>query len=343
MTKQARQWTARAAMIGIAVIGLALAAYGFIFQPKDVSVAAAANGSVALEVHGPGNVEPRFPVVVGARITATITRLLADQGDAVRRGQLLAQLDDRDLVARETAAATELDLARGNYRRDRAVFDKGYLAQAALDATNAALRGAEAREAEAAAAHSYARITSPIDGVITAREVEMGQAVGPGTTLFRVSDPRTLWVAVRVDETVIHDVCVGQPASVALRSGVQARGKVARITLESDAATRELEVDVAFVDRLGQLAIDEEANVTIDTGEESGVVIPASALIHEDAARGALVVVNGRVQFRPLKTGATDGRRVIVRDGVTPGELVIIQPGELKPGARVHAVAGGVR
>ncbi len=331
------------AVVGVLLLLVAVPLYRFFIHAPPVEVAVAAEGSVARAIYGPGTVQSRFPVSVSARITAVVTSLHADHGDRVRRGQRLAQLDDRDLAARAAAARTDLDLARANYARDREVFDKGYISQAAMDAATAALHAAEAREREASAALSYTRISAPSAGVITAREVEIGDIVGPGSVLFRLVDPHALWVATRVDETVVGQVAVGQPATIEVRSGGSVTGKVARIVLESDAATRELEVDVAFDVAPERFAIDQEAKVVIHAGEESGVVIPASAVFQSGRAFGVLVVTDGRSAFQPVKTGVSDGTHVVVREGLKAGATVISQPAGIKPGTRVRAVTGGVR
>ena len=75
---------------------------------------------------------------------------------------------------------------------------------------------------------------------------EVGNTVVPGTPLLKIVDPDSLWVATRVDESVIGRVKPGQSASILLRSGETLPGKVARIARQSDAATRELDVHVAF-------------------------------------------------------------------------------------------------
>jgi RND family efflux transporter MFP subunit len=342
MNKQIRRWITRGLSIVAALLVVALSVYRLVVYAPEVAVVRATDDTVAREIHGPGAVQSRFPVVVSSRITSSVIALHVDQGDIVKRGQPLADLDDRDLAARALAARTELAFTRANYQRDLEVFDKGYIAQAAMDATTAALRGAEAREREAAAALSYASITAPVGGVITARQAEVGQTVGPGATLFRLADPRTLWVATRIDESIVGQVRVGQAATIALRTGERAAGKVARIALESDAATRELEVDVAFDAPPTRFAIDQEADVTIHVGEERGVVIPASTVFQQGPARGVLVVTNARAEFRPVKTGASDGTRVVAREGLRANDLVIRQPGNIKPGSRLRAVAGGV-
>lgn len=139
-----------------AMLVASLAAYRLFFRSQQVVVTSAANAAVATSIHGPGTVQPRFPIVVSARLTAVVTGLTVDEGDHVRRGQLLALLDDRDLTARLTAARTELAFARANHTRDAEVFAKGYISQAAMDAATAVLHGAEAREKETAVALSHA-------------------------------------------------------------------------------------------------------------------------------------------------------------------------------------------
>ncbi|MHB1194218.1 MAG: efflux RND transporter periplasmic adaptor subunit [Longimicrobiales bacterium] len=342
MSGPMRMFRTTAAVVGVLLL-LALPAYRFLYYAPTVEVVEATEGTVARAIHGPGTVQARYPLAVSARITATVIHLYADQGDTVRRGQLLAQLDDRDLAARDAAAGTDLVLARANFQRDHEVFEKGYISQAAIDATIAALRAAEARGREAAAALSYTRITAPVEGVITAREAEVGHTVGPGGTLFRVVDPSALWVVARIDEAVVGQVTLGQSATIALRTGSLATGSVARIALESDAATRELEVAVAFDAPPERFAVNQEAEITIHAGEERGIVLPVSAVFQQSRALGVMVVADGRTAFRPVKSGTSDGDLVIVSEGLAAGEQVVRRPAGVKAGKRVHAVPGGAR
>ncbi len=119
-------------------------------------------------VHGPGTVQCKVPVTVSPKITGILEKLYADQGDRVRKGQLLAELDSIELKARAAAAAAarsraqrdlarsqadlvkaqaNLGLARSNYQRDLEVFKPGYISQASFDTTKAQLRVAESEVA----------------------------------------------------------------------------------------------------------------------------------------------------------------------------------------------------
>ena len=155
-------------------------------------------------------------------------------------------------------------------------------------------------------------------------------------------DPATLWVAVRVDESVVGRVDVGQQANIRLRTGEILPGKVARIARQSDAATRELEVDVAFDRPPTRFAIDQEADVSIVAGQASGIVLPLTSLTRDPAGRqGVLVVVDSRAEFRPVVTDTGDGRLALVSHGLAAGERVIVRADAAKAGMRVKALDPG--
>ncbi len=372
-----------AATAAVAVVALGAFAYVRFLRAVEVPIVAAAQGSVAVRVIAPGTVQARVPVTLAARITATVRQLDADVGDAVRRGQTLAVLDQRDLAARRgvvggqheavarnvraaqaavAKAQAELELARSRQRRDAELLRTGFVSPSVLDASDAALRAAEAnldnaraalaaREAEAQALAqelryadtvlSFARIVAPMDGVIIARLVEVGATVVPGTPIFRMVDPATLWIAARVDESVVGRIRTGQRASIRLRTGEALAGGVARIARQSDAATRELEVNVAFDTPPARFAIDQEAEVTIDTGGEDGIVVPQAALTRDsEGVRGVLVVVDGRTRFRPVETGSADGERVLIRNGLAAGERVVARAQGVRANVRARAADG---
>jgi multidrug efflux pump subunit AcrA (membrane-fusion protein) len=347
-------------------------------MPGAVDVVDVAHGSVPVRVTGPGTVQARVNATLSARVTASVVTLGADQGDRVRAGQMLAVLDDRDLAARKAVtlaqqetlrrnidaaqaslakADAELRLARSRHRRDGDLVAKGYVSQAAMDASTAALHTAEAsvdnaraalaaRESEmrslahelriAEAVLSHAHVAAPIGGIVIQRSVEVGNTVVPGSPLFRLADPASLWVTMRVDEAMLARLAEGQKAALTLRSGESLAGKVARIALQSDAATRELDVDIAFDTPPQRFAIDQEAQVSIEAGEESGVVVPPGAIVQQRGAQYVLVVREGQAQLQAVTTGASDAQRVVVRAGLAAGDTVVARPAGVKPGARVR-------
>lgn len=365
-----------AALIFAVVAGVAYLRFA---RAVAVPVVQAVPERVVLRVVGPGTVQARVPVTLSARITATVKQIGVDVGDVVKRDQVLVLLDDRDLTARrgvvggqQTAlsrnlvaaqatvskAQAELDLARSKRRRDLELLGHGFVSQAVVDGSDAAMRSAEAnlenaratllaRDGDSQALSqearyadtvlSFTRITAPMDGVIISRQAEAGTTTAPGTALLRMVDPASLWVAMRVDESVVGKVQIGQAASIRLRTGEVLNGKVARISRQSDAATRELEVNVTFDVPLTRFAIDQEAEVTIAAGEVEGLAVPLTALTRDkEGRRGVLVVKDSRAEFRPVQTGASDAQRVLVDKGITSGERIVADADGIKAGTRVQ-------
>ena len=292
---------------------------------------------------------------------------LDDRDLSARRGVVTGQQEAllRNIEGARAAlskAQADLELARSRQRRDAELLAQGFVSQAVVDASNSALEGAAAgvdaarstlaaREADARALSqearysdavlSYTRIVSPFDGVVVQRLGEVGNTVVPGTPILKLVDPKTLWVATRVDESVVGRVQVGQASRIRLRSGELLGGKVARIARQSDAATRELDVHVAFDAVPQRFAIDQEAEVTIEVGEDRGIVVPLAALTRDGAGRqGVLVVEGGRTRFQPVETAGADAGRLLVRKGLSGGESVVAVAAGVAINLRVRAASG---
>ena len=375
------------ALAALLLLAAGGAAYWRFGRAMDVPVAVAAQGAIAARVVGPGSVQARIPVTLSARVNATVTQVHVDVGDVVRQGQLLVTLDDRDLSARRgvvtgqqeallrntegaraalAKAQADLELARSKLRRDAELMAQGFVSQAVVDASNAALGGAvagvdaaqaalAAREADARslsqearysdAVLSYARIVAPMDGVVIQRLAETGNTVVPGTPLLKIVDPKSLWVATRVDESVVGRVQPGQAASIRLRSGEVLPGRVARIARQSDAATRELDVHVAFDAVPQRFAIDQEAEVSIAVGEDRGLLLPLAALTRDKAGRQGVWVIEGgvdggRTRFQPVETARADARQVLIHKGLAGGETVVAVATGVAANQRVRPAPG---
>ncbi len=199
--------------------------------PDSAAAAPVAHRDVESVVTATGVIEPRVgaEVRVGSRISGVVKRLYVHIGDAVRRGQLLAELDDRDLAARhDEAAATlarlevELRYAGIELDRKRELRSRNSIAPAELDAAERAyavaeqqVAGARASLAFAAAQREYARIVAPIAGVVASVSTQEGETVAASfaaPTFLTLIDLTRLEVRTYVDETDIGRIRVGQRA-----------------------------------------------------------------------------------------------------------------------------------
>lgn len=159
-------------VLAVTLCFMLLLGYRLFWSYPSVPVARVIEGEIQGTIHGPGTVQSRIPVTVSSKITGILEKVYVDQGDAVTKGQLLAELDTRELLslvkasrsaltrferdihrAQATRAKTSanLTLARSNYRRDTELFEDDVISEADMDATRAALQVAESEHDEAAA------------------------------------------------------------------------------------------------------------------------------------------------------------------------------------------------
>jgi HlyD family secretion protein len=249
-----RPWWRRGTWL--ALLALALAAGGGWLWWRSAQRAAAAprfvtqpvtRGNLAVTITATGALQPTRSVAVGSELSGTVTRVMVDVNDVVKKGQLLVELDRARLADTVAGARADLDSARARVRQAEATLrearaTRGRLeavrrlsdgklpADAALDGARAAAERAEADHAAAAAAVAQseaalrtqetslakAAIRSPIDGVVLSRNVEPGNAVAASlqaVTLFTLAeDLRSMKLSVNVDEADVSQVKEGQPA-----------------------------------------------------------------------------------------------------------------------------------
>lgn len=244
------------------------------------------------------------------------------------------------------------------------MFKAGHLSQAAFDTATATLRVTESAEKNAAATvaarqedakrasdetryadtiQSHAQIISPISGLVTKRQVEVGATVAPGSTLFRIVDDQTVCVATRVDVSQMGKIEVGQRARIRLASGDEASGTVARVSHEADPVTRDQEVRVKFDTPPTHLTLKEEAEVNVSVGEARGLVLPGSVVLPREGKDGVFVVRDGRAVYVPVQVGAVGQGKVLILGGLNAGDVVVAHPDGVKANQRVRATTPGKR
>jgi HlyD family secretion protein len=291
---------------------------------------------------------------------------LDDRDVTARRGVVAGQQEAlvKNTVGAQAAVAkanTDLVLAQSKYQRDMDLMGQAFVSQSVVDVSLAAVLSAKAgvdaakaslaaRVADAAslaqeakysdAVISYTKIVAPMDGIVIQRLAEAGTTVAPGAPILRLVDPKTLWVATRVDESVVGRVQIGQVARIKLRTGETLPGKVVRIALQSDAATRELDVHVAFDTVPKRFAIDQEAEVSIHTGQDSGIVVPLTALLRDSGGRqGVLVIEQQRTRFVPVDTSTADNQQILLSKGLQDGETIVAIAKGIASNQSVRALA----
>ncbi len=310
-----------------------------------VAAGRVAREELARHVTLTGPVEPLRVVGVNSRMAGTILAVRVIEGDRVRPGTLMAELD-----ARETAA--QLERARAVHANAQAAFERAEQMHVSQIITDAEFEQARASFETAKSdvrlwetRLEFSRVASPTSGVITQKFVEAGSAVSPNERLFDVADDSLLVVRVRMSELDVVHVRPNDSVLVELDAypDVQLTGRVRRVFPSADPQTRLVPVEVGLAStsraqvRPGFLA---RVHFPLERRPDA-VVVPASAV--GTSAEGPYVYVIGAdtLERRAVQTGLTSRGRVEVLSGLAEGELVVTSGQlNLRAGARVRITAG---
>lgn len=313
-------------------------------------------GTISNSVTATGTIEPITEVEVGTQVSGKITKLYADYNSVVKAGQLLAELDTVELRATLDSRQASLEAARvkyeyqkKNYERIKGLFGKGMVSETDYEDAEYAYRTsktdydqAQSNMVQAETNLGYARIYSPIDGIVLSREVEVGQTVAASfetPTLFTLAqDLRKMQVVADVDEADIGQVKEGQEVNFAVDAYPDDvfRGEVTQVrlqaTTESNVVTYEVVIDAPNPDT--KLKPGLTANVSIFTMQKPDIlIVPAKALrFLPEAGQKAVATgpkrlfVNrgGKLSEVAVKTGVTDGIYTEIVSGVAEGDSVAV-------------------
>jgi len=286
-------------------------------------------------------------VRVGARISGVVTRLLVRVGDSVQKGQLLAELDARELSARRSQAAAALDLARAdlNYSRTelarkRKLGADNLVAQSELEVTERACTVAEqqVREAEAnlelaTIQLGYARIEAPISGVVATVSTQEGETVAASLaapTFVTLIDLKRLEVRAYVDETDIGRIQLGEKArfSVDTYPGEEFDGQVSDVFPQAEIRDNVVNyvAVVSFTppaDRILRPEMTTAVRIALEM-HDNVLSIPRRALRRDGARQFVGRSHEGKVERCWVQAGATDDTYVEILEGLNEGDEVVV-------------------
>src|SRR5262245_27629896 len=299
-----------------------------------------------------GTVKPKVgaEVKVGSRLSGVVKELAVNVGDVVRRGDLLALLDDAEWQVRVAAleaereqaeaelAYAEAQLERANALNDTIASSERESAQRNMRVRRAALAQVTARLAEARIQLGYTRITAPVGGTIASVSTYEGETVAASLaapTFVTIVDLARPEVHAFVDETDVGRVHVGQPLTLRIDAfpGHQLAGVVKAIRpkaeLVNDVVNYVAVVDIAGAD---QLAIRPEMTARVDFALERRadvVTVPRSALRREGGATFVAVRTAEGWRKTPVQIGLATPQQVEIVAGLEEGAAILNQPGEL--------------
>ncbi|MCK5911775.1 MAG: efflux RND transporter periplasmic adaptor subunit [Caulobacter sp.] len=328
-----------ALLLGGLVLLAAVAAAALLLRPPAVEIATTRTGEAVDVIYASGVVDYVRQAHVAPIVTAPIRHVDVAEGDWVKPGQSLAQLEDGPAQGTALQLAAQASQARIAAGRVRRLYAAGFAAKAADDDAQAQARAATAAADSAAARLRDYRLTAPFAGQVLRREAEPGDLGTVGTALFVIADPRTLRITADVDERDIARLRPGVKALIRSDAfpGRTFEGRVSQITPAGDAKGRVFRVRIALPADSGlPPGMTVETNLVTDR-RPTAVLAPSSAV--RDGAVWA--VKDGRAHRIAVRIGAVGGDLTEIRTGVAAGEQVIVKPPEaLKDGQRVRVAKG---
>jgi RND family efflux transporter MFP subunit len=318
-----------------------------------------------------GTVRARTSAMVSARIAGTVSVLHVREGDRVRKGQLLGQLDSKENLAQATGAVAAIDeakrgveeaqarqkLADSTFGRFKKLYDEQALTrqefdtrQTERDLAHQAVARAEARLRQtqetsraAGALADYTRIVAPISGIIVAKQADLGSTVFPGQPLMTIDDEGSYQLELAIPESQVRAVRAGTPVQVQIdATGNSFSTRVTEVVPTSDPASRTYTAKVAIPQKGVRSGMFGRGSIALGSSVK-GVRVPRSAVFE----RGALTAVwsvgtDEIVRMRLVKTGRVVGDSIEILSGLADADRIVTAGMEKAlDGARLQTTSGG--
>ena len=323
---------------------------------RDVQMLDAQRKTVPDSIEAVGTIRALQTSQLSAQISGVIASIRAQEGQRVRRGELLIVLDDAQQraalerasavvnAAQQDIAAADADYGLQNATRNRyqSLYEKKSVSAHEMDEVQARQRSAGARrdqaqagiaqaramEAQARAGLSYTRIRAPFDGIVSARLVDTGALASPGVPLITIEDTHRFRLEASVDEGDLRFVTLGATARASVDAlGTDLSAKVVQIVPAADPASR------SFVVKL-ELPADARlrsglfGRVRFPRGQREAIIIPRTAVLERGQMHGVYVVAtDGQIGLRFITLGKPAGDNVEILSGLSAGERLIGAPG----------------
>jgi len=316
-----------------------------------------------------GYVVAQVKAAVASKGTGRLVYLGFEEGDRVKKGEIIARLEDEDVRAALEKSQADVQLARADSEdahqtllRQQKLYASGLSSRAELDAAQARfsrvraqIRSSDAAVRAAEVGVENTRIRAPFDGTILTKNADVGEVFAPFASsansrgaVVTMADMSSLQVEADVSESNIVRVRAGQPCEITLDAYPEKRyaGKVHKIVPTADRAKATVLTKIAFSEIDGQVLPEMSAKVTFlskesdmaAAGAPPKLTVPSSSVVSRGGAQVVLLARDGIIQEVPVATGGVIGDRVEIKEGIRPGDQVVLTPDAgLTSGTRIQS------
>ena len=323
---------------GPARVASAPAAGGTAAGPVVVESALVRVRPLSEDVEAVGSLRSRQGTVVRAEVGGRVTQINFRDGQRIRKGQLLVQLDDRLQRAQVQQAQAELSIAETNHRRNSELVSKGFISRRGVDESAAAVQVAQAKAELARATAARLRVLAPFDGGAGLRNISVGDYLKEGADIVNLEDMNAMYVDFRLPERLQARVRPGQTARVQVEAlpGSAFAAVVQAVDPQIDANGRSLNVRGCIDNRLMQLRPGMFARVNTRLGDDrQALMIPEEAVVSQGGRQSVIrlrqaggegdgdALRSWSTQRVDVATGTRSAGQVEVLRGLAEGERIV--------------------
>lgn len=298
--------------------------------PASVEVGKVTVMNLRDEAQAVGSLRSRQAVVLRPEVSGRISALGFVDGQRVRKGQLMVQLDDALQVAQLQQAEAQAGIARTSLQRNRELLAQNFVSASVVDQALANLQVAEAQVALAKAQLSRLKIVAPFDALAGIRSVNLGDYVKDGAELVSVEDSSSMWVEFRLPERFVPRLKAGQGVDLSLDALPKQvfQAKVDVVDVQFDANGRSMLVRAKLMGPTTDLRSGLFARVNVVLGERpNALVVPEEALVPQGGKQYIIKLVDGPKGRQSQRVEAQLGMRVPGKvellGGVKEGDVVV--------------------
>jgi RND family efflux transporter MFP subunit len=342
----------------VAIVFFVNRAGGVTIRPPEVAttrVAIVTPTQASTVLTASGYVVARSKAEISPKTVGRIAWLNLEEGQKVKKGELVARLESQELdaqkrqyVASRDQVLAQLENARLERDRAKSLLDQKIGSQQAFDAADSQVRALTAQIAAAEQQVKYtdeliknAEIYAPIDGVVTVKKAFLGETVAPqgfggagsaGATFAVIVDLSSLEMEADINEQNVAKLSIGQPAEVALDAYPEKpyKARLRQIVPTADRQKGSVKVKIEIFAKDARVLPEMSCRVVflnpeakVDEKAKPKVMVPSASVVTVGGEKGVLVVANDKAAFRPLVLGPASGPQVEVTSGVSGGEEIV--------------------
>ncbi len=327
-----------ASLLIIVIIAIALiSGCGKKSKTPPYETVAATRGDIRNSISSSGRVEAKALVSIKSEIGGTIQTITVDEGDTVKKGQIIATLQSTDAELGYREARVNYELKKNDYERQKNLYDKNFISKSEMEQASLAMEMAEISYLKAKESLEDTKIYAPMSGIVVQKLLEAGDviaggknAITSGNDIMTIADLSKKYVRVNLDEIDITNVKTDMDVNILVDAFPEDvfRGKVVRVcpmaSLSNELAYFDILAEV--FDMKDKLKINMSADIEFIIGEKKDIVmVPTEALKGRNGHFMVLVLEPGRTKPTPreVKTGIEANGMVEVISGVNEGDNVV--------------------